>query len=189
MNAIVSQSSSRSAPSGEVREIRLTRGFVAVVDAIDFVRLSQFKWRAVKSGQARTWYAVTGKNGVPMHHMVLTPPPGGVIDHKDRDGLNNTRTNLRQATLTQNAQNRSYRRNRPGCRGAYPHRKRWKAMIMVDRKQLSLGCFATEFQAARAYDIAAAAHFGEFAVLNFSPDRDWIFPHEHAGKWPPAPAD
>ncbi len=94
------------------------------------------------------------------------------IDHKDRDGLNNCKENLRPATAAQNAAN--YRRTSVSTsvfRGVSWHKRRnkWVAHIKVDGRQKHLGVFDDEFEAALAWNTAAVAVWGEFVLLNDIP--------------------
>ena len=157
-----------------MKKIPLTRGYYALVDDTDFPVLSQFKWQVKisKSGCAYARRGVTkGARVISeyMHHYIM----GKVrVDHRDGDGLNNLRRNLRPATHQQNLS--AFRRPPEGktsrYRGVRWHKasKAWNARIKVNQKTLHLGCFSNEEEAARAYDRAAIAHFGEFASLNFN---------------------
>lgn len=156
-----------------MKEIQLTQGKVALVDDEDFDRVSKFKWHA-KEGQ-RTWYAqknlpaINGKRGmITLHQFLLGTRKG--IDHKDGNGLNNRKKNLRLATPIQNCQNR---RKLLGCTSRFkgvnwnPKYSHWQARIKVSGKSRSLGCYPSEQEAAQAYDAAAKVLFGRFAWLNF----------------------
>lgn len=165
-----------------MKTITLTQGQVAVVDDEDYLFLSQWKWYAkrVKRKQATdTWYAErTGprpnKQHFHMHREVLrrigfSDFPQG--DHKDSNGLNNQRYNLRPATVPQNGHNR---RKRNGCtsrfKGVHWHKSKgpgWMAVIHREGKLNYLGTFENEIDAAKAYDAAARLYFGEFSRLNF----------------------
>jgi len=150
----------------------LTQGKSAVVDDADFEWLSQWKWQAQKV--RRTWYAVRTfwKDGkcqtVLMHKEILHSR--GQVDHRDRDGLNNRRGNLRGATHSQQQANS---RKREGCTSPFKGvtwdaaRGKWRAQIKVFGKGRIIGRFATEEEAAMAYDSAALEQFGEFANPNF----------------------
>lgn len=104
-----------------------------------------------------------------MHWHILKVPNGMFTDHKDGDGLNNQRSNLRVCTIQQNNRNQ---RPRKGCSSSYKgvcyHKqiKRWRAYIDVDRKRINLGCYGDELSAAKAYNQEAQNLFGEFAKLN-----------------------
>lgn len=148
---------------------------VALVDDSDYVAVSEFKWRAQKGGRsfyaARSLPRVLGKAPTLLLHQFLVPS-SEQVDHRDGNGLNNQRENLRPATAVQNAQ--SFRRKKAettsrfrGVNWDSPRRK-WAAFIRVNGKNLFLGRFGVEEQAARAYDKAAREHFGEFASPNFS---------------------
>lgn len=165
-----------------VREIPLTRGFVALVDEEDYPQVSRFRWRAVRSRRSRSWYAVRGhawRGGqVWMHRQIMAAPDHLRVDHRDGDGLRNLRENLRLATPRQNQQNRRRLQAEKTSRFLGVSKRsdcdRWRAQITagdpVPRK-LHLGSFASEEDAARARDAAAKLYFGDFASLNF-PDSE-----------------
>lgn len=143
-------------------------GLCALVDAADYEWLSRYTWRAASSGGG-TFYAHTRCNGKVcyMHRMIMNPPAGMVVDHKNRDGLDNHRVNLRNATPGQNNANRQLRTGVSGFRGVYPSRDKWGARIRHQRRLLRLGVFDDPAEAARAYDHKAIELHGEFACLNF----------------------
>lgn len=161
-------------PAG-TRIIPLTQGKVTVVDEADYEELSRHEWHVIKSGQ--TWYAQRAehfpdgtKRSVIMHRAIMDAPDNVLVDHKNGDGLLNTRDNLRLATRSQNNSNAAPRAvNTSGYKGVswYKRDKNWKAQIGANGKMHHLGYFATAEAAARVYDEAARHYFGEFAWLNF----------------------
>ncbi len=161
-----------------MKQIKLTQGRVAWVDDCDFDYLNQWKWRWVKHRDS-TGYAVRNRprpsrKVIHLHHEVATRaglPLDKLIDHKDRDGLNNSRSNLRSATPSQNSCNRALRKDsRTGRKGVSfdKGRGKWFAKIQFNGRQHFLGRFATLEAASDAYDAAALKLHGEFACLNFS---------------------
>lgn len=167
----------------ETKEISLTQGKVAIVDASDYDMLMQFKWFANKSG--RNWYAARNvprgdgrQTAVKMHVMLL----GKGVDHKNGDGLDNRRINLRLATQQQNGFNQ---KPQVGGTSAFKgvawnkRAKKWMAQIQFNGKHMHIGYFEDELKAATAYDIRARELFGEFAWLNF--DRH-IYPAGNGGR-------
>jgi len=156
-----------------MKEIQLTNGGTAKVDDEDFDELNQYRWFSHKDkerGTAYAWrhqYLGVRKYGmVKMHQQIL-----GIkgIDHKDRDGLNNQRFNIRPCT---NGQNQMNARPRHGCssrfKGVSYHNQndRWRATIVLNGKQHSLGCYSTQEAAALAYNKKAVELFGSFARPN-----------------------
>lgn len=147
--------------------LRLTRGCFALLDVEDYDHVCRSKWYAHWTGFC--YYAARAVNGkfVYLHRFLMGALPGEHIDHRDRDGLNCCRMNLRRATPHQNNCNRGKGRNASSqFKGVDKRAAGWRARIRAG-KQISLGTFATEEEAARAYDAKAVELFGEFARLNF----------------------
>lgn len=157
-----------------MREISLTRGYSALVDDADHDwLLSLGKWQASLTRGGAAYAIHSMKRGRYYLHRLLVP--GAVmVDHINGDTLDNRRVNLRAATAAQNARNsRAQIRSATQFKGVYRHRSTvnpWRAALSINQRQLSLGAYATPEDAARAYDAAAAEHFGEFARLNFPPE-------------------
>lgn len=163
-----------------MREIKLTQGKIALVDDEDYERLNQWKWCAKK--HRNTFYAYRGvwKNGrveyMSMHREVmgLVTNGGGLIDHKDQNGLHNWKDNLRIASLSINAYNCKMNiRNTSGFRGVIWHKaaKSFIAVIGIEKKKKHLGCFPSKVDVAKAYDEAAIQYYGKDAILNFPEDN------------------
>jgi hypothetical protein len=158
-----------------VKEIQLTRGKVAIVDDEDYKWLSKHKWYAVKRGNM--FYAVRkssrvdgGQKNILMHREIMGLKPGDPdVDHRDGDGLNNQRMNLRKASKSQNAMNMKTRYGMSKFKGVSWNKrdKKWQVRIGIDGKQKHLGNYDCEEDAARAYDEKAIELFGEYARLNF----------------------
>lgn len=151
-----------------MKTIPLTKGKVALVDDEDFERVILHKWCAAKRGQRH--YVARDVNGsTKFLHWFIFGEKG--IDHRDGDGLNNQRYNLRKASRQQNL--RGFQRKRPGVTSTFrgvswdKRTQKWKADIKCRYKQTFLGRFSCEKAAARAYDVAAKKLFGEFAAPNF----------------------
>lgn len=150
-------------------EIKLNHGMVALIDDEDFDMVNGLHWGAVRRG--KSWYAAAN-GGLYMHRLIM--PGHARVDHINRNGLDNRRSNLRAATKAQNAINAEKPSgvNTSRFKGVSLVIPRpWRAALVVDQKQIDLGLHATEEQAARAYDAAAKTHFGEFAFLNFPGDE------------------
>lgn len=152
--------------------IHLTQGFWAVIDADDAYLVCGRDWHARKcSGPV---YAVAngypdqdGKRGqIQMHRLIMAAPRGALVDHRDGNGLNNRRSNLRLATKAENARNKpAHRNNRSGIKGVHwsTQNRCWIALITHDGQKHHLGSFGTKEEAGAAYDAAALRLHGEFA--------------------------
>lgn len=155
----------------DFKELQLINGGFCLVSTEDFERLSKYRWhkRACDGYASRTEY----KNGkfktIRMHREIVNPGEGFVVDHANRDRLDNRRENLRIASRSQNTANSIMSsRNTSGYKGVHfrKEQNRWRAFICVNKKGISLGQYATAEEAAHAYNEAASKYFGEFAFLN-----------------------
>ncbi len=158
-----------------MKEIKLTQGKFTMVDDDDFEYLNQWKWYAALFTGAKTYYAVrvdytNGKRTILMHRVILELTDRKVkADHRDHNGLNNQRKNLRSATHSQNIKNTCSRKNSTSkFLGVHweKERNKWKAEITSNRKTKRIGRFDREIDAAVAYNKAAIEIHGEFANLN-----------------------
>jgi hypothetical protein len=163
--------------------IPLTRGLFAQVDDEDFKKINKHKWYAQHTKASNTYYACRceliswkpkKKKYYYMHREILNTKDKNIqIDHKDGNGLNNQKENIRKCTHFQNQQNR--RRSFDGSslyKGVYYRKDRlcWVAQIRLHGHTYCLGHFPNEYNAAIAYDKMAKIHHGEFAHLNISPN-------------------
>jgi len=151
--------------------ISLTQGKVALVDDADFEWLNQWKWHACKG--TRTYYAKRESPTILMHREILGLKFGDGIetDHRNGDGLDNRRENLRKCTNAENCHNRVHLCSRKSSiyKGVNwdKRKQKWQARTRYEGKSIFLGYYDSEIDAARAYDRAALKYFGEFAKPNF----------------------
>jgi hypothetical protein len=176
-----------------MKEIQLTKGKVALVDEEDHIRLLELgRWAALNPHRnGKTFYAYHHDRAVGfilMHRFLMGLTDRNLqVDHIDGDGLNNQKSNLRIVDKFKQARNVrkistitlsnykgvSYLRNKPNFK------KRWRGYIKINRKQISLGLFETETEAAKAYDVKAKELFGEYACLNFPKKEQNTFAKMH----------
>ncbi len=142
-------------------------GKVAFVDAADYEFVSIFKWRAVRV-TGGVWYAETRLRGNRefMHRLLLGCGPREQVDHRNGNGLDNRRLNLRPTTHALNQATRRCVTGKSGFKGVMKRGGKWRAYITDAGRFRSLGSFATPEEAARAYDAAARELFGEHACTN-----------------------
>lgn len=156
-------------------EVPLGNGGVTTIDNTDWDLVSQYTW--YKETMDDVSYARTSVNGqtIRMHSLLYPAPKGLETDHKDMNGLNNQRRNLRFCTRQQNSANKP---KRVGTSSRYKgvswniNRNHWNSLIKVNYKVINLGTYRDEVEAAKAYDRAAIFYFGDYARINF-PREDY----------------
>jgi hypothetical protein len=175
-----------------MKEIHLVgkhgQGKVALVDDEDYERISQWRWFAVTKGDGN-FYAMRSGGlyfpSIPIHREILGLTDSNIfVDHKDHNGLNNQRNNIRPCNRSENGRNLKKQRSIFEATSSFKGvhfdivKKKhgyWNARILAPgNKRKNLGhCAATpcgELLAAVLYDIAAEKYYGDFACLNFAQD-------------------
>ncbi len=151
-------------------EIPLTRNEFALIDPDDFAKINQHKWLCCSRGYARrTVYGDSKKWQAYMHKEIIEIPDGMFTDHINGNRLDNRKCNLRAVDRKQNGRNR-----RKHIKGSSEYKgvswsqgkKKWIARITITEKQVELGAFDSQFEAAVVYNHAANKYFGEYAHLN-----------------------
>lgn len=150
----------------------LTQGKFAVIDAVDYPVVRR-RWYAAKIDKG--FYAISKTKGprakqktVYMHRVIVGLENTKECDHRNRNGLDNRRSNLRIATRSQNEANKA-RVGKSGFKGVTKASKcaGYVATVCVAGRPIRLGRFKTAEEAARRRDEEARKIWGEFAYLNF----------------------
>jgi hypothetical protein len=148
-------------------KVRLPSGHVVLLDDADLLLLAGYQWHADRRGHTtyvRGRRPGAQKGGIYLHNLIM----GGMADHRNGNGLDNRRENLRPCTQAQNTLNSRKKRERKRFKGVYfdGRRGRWWAQLYIGRVAHFGGYHDTEEAAARAYDQLAREHHREFARLN-----------------------
>lgn len=149
---------------GDLKTITLNNGFKAIVDDGDYSFLSQFRWHAkvykkrnlVYAARTVNFYKKSGERTaktIMMHRVILKYDGQMVVDHKNHNGLDNRRGNLRICSVGEN--NRNLRKNKLASSrfvGVHKRGKSWAAQISVNGNKVWIGSFKLERDAAIAYN-------------------------------------
>lgn len=151
--------------------IPLTGGYFAIVDFVDASEVLKISWYCEKA-KNNNKYAVNRFSGIRLHRFIANRMGLEIeqyVDHRDLNGLNCRRSNIRVATHQQNNANTGLRKhNTSGRKGVSWDvvRSAWKSNIRVNNKTIFLGRYLNIKEAADAYDAAALKYFGDFALTN-----------------------
>ena len=165
---------------GNIAYVALTKGYTAIIDASDVHLVNGQNWfssirlRADKT--VRTVYAMSNttrhkgkQTRLLLHRVIVGTQNGFEVDHRDGDGLNNCRANLRLATREQNARNRTLQSNNSSSvKGVRlnTEKTKWRASIRVCGILKNLGSYDTLDEAAEAYAKASSAMHGDFGRVS-----------------------
>ncbi len=162
---------------GDVAEITLhcrdhNERALAIIDSEDVSKIKDYRW-CVSLGRNAIPAKVVGRTKgyerqITIQHIIMGRKPSRhtMIDHKNRNPLDNRKYNLRLCTNTENCRNsKGWDNSKSGCKGVKKRGNSWGARIMVNRKEIWLGSFKSQEEAKLAYINAAVKHFGEFAMV------------------------
>lgn len=142
-----------------------------IIDDEDLNLINSLNW-TVEINPVGQVYFSNRKNKVRLHRLIMNCPKGMVVDHINGNTLDNRKSNLRICTKLENQYNqKKHKGNRHSKYKGVTFRKElkskpWEAFIYKDYKSTRLGYFATEKEAAVAYNAKALELYGQFAKLN-----------------------
>lgn len=150
-------------------KIPLTKGKFAVIDDDDYDKIAGYKWCFAKAGYAASRKKNYGEQ-VLMHRIILNAGKTQSVDHKNGNGLDNRKNNIRLCSHQQNMMNRKMPcHNTSGYKGVTwdKQMKKWRAQLRHSKTNSYVGLFSNIVEAAKEYDKKAREVFGEYARTNF----------------------
>lgn len=164
-----------------MHQIIVIDGESIIIDEEDLHLLQHGSWRIqrVKKAKYLRWKTTVdgAVKGYLFHRLVMNAKDGTIVDHINRNSLDNRKSNLRFVTRTQNATNSTKRTERCGVPTTsrfygvcfVKNKNRWRSTIRYGGRERYIGTFKDECAAAHAYDLASIKHHGEYGTRNFLP--------------------
>ena len=140
----------------------------ALIDLGDIEKVGKHRWYSTEKGYVKS------QNNLRLHRLVMDATEDYLVDHINRNPLDNRKENLRVCTQAENSRNVGVSQsNTTGFKGVYFEKlnNKYRARIKYDGERISLGCFTNAVDAAIAYDKKAIELFGDFAYTNFPKDN------------------
>lgn len=149
-----------------VVSILLPNGLMVNVDEFMYEKIEPYKWHSVRSSNGTPYasseqYQNNVLKRIAMHRFLMGCPDNLVVDHINKNTLDNRLANLRICTKQQNLQNRAFR-----CKN---DTSKYKGVAMLKNGKYKMTFsmqFDSEVDAARAYNKACLSFYGEFASPN-----------------------
>lgn len=147
--------------------ILIIKNHKIIIDDEDYNKIKKYKWYVYKNNNC--FYTISEtKPGIRMHRLIMSAKKGQIVDHINRNGLDNRKCNLRLCSIAENSRNKKKpKTNTSGYKGVSfkkSHNK-WQATIKVNKKIKHLGYFDNPKKAYHAYCKAAKKYHGEFARI------------------------
>ena len=160
--------------------IHINQELYAIVDDEDYELVSRFKWyprhtsRIIYAQCVMSMGTLTNPNKqvfcyMLLHRLIMRPSKDEEIDHRNHNGLDCRRANMRICNHQQNSFNRrSSTKKESSYKGVFYDKRNnnWRVKIKYHRQQIDLGRYSSEYEAALVYDRKAQELFGEYAFLN-----------------------
>ncbi len=156
---------------GDITYLLFKDNICGIIDTNDLPMIERLHWTLYLKKTCS--YLRNSKTKQKLHRYILGVADSRIfIDHIDHNGLNNRRGNLRACSNQQNCMNRRPLNATSQFKGvAWKNKnKKWVSTININAKQIHLGYFDNEIQAALTYNKMASKLFGEFAYLNEIPN-------------------
>lgn len=154
-----------------MKSVELTHGKFAIIDDESEELIKKYKWfyapRSKNEYAATTIWRKNKSEILLMHRLIMGAQKGETIDHKNGDGLDNQKNNLRKVSTSQNIQNSRLKTGKYKGVSFSKRRNNYESYINLSDKKVTLGSFRSDVAAACAYDFAAVKYFGDYARLNF----------------------
>lgn len=143
----------------------------SIIDYEDYDKVVGLRFHQSTVKENNGYVRIISNTGTKLANLIVGKAPKGMyVDHISRITLDNRKKNLRFVTSQQNGMNRSKTKNKKTSKykGVCwdKGRKYWKAEIKLNQKNMFIGRFMIEREAAKAYNNKAVELFGEYAVLN-----------------------
>lgn len=144
---------------------------VITIDSDQLPKVMNFSLKWYDTGRQITGYSATIKKTLPLARLLLPSKKYLYVDHINREHLDNRKSNLRNLTAEESAQNRNVHTDSvtgyKGVSKSFTKKGWWRARLRINGKDKYLGTFETKEEAAKAFDHASALHYPATAVLNF----------------------
>jgi hypothetical protein len=134
----------------------------SIVDIDDYDSIKQYNWYL--DGKYVSTY-INNKR-IRLHNLLFQHDTKLFVDHINGDSLDNRKINFRLVNNYGNTRNCCKKSKKNKYKGVCSYKDKFIARIMVNRKEVYLGIFNTEEEAAKAYDVHAEKFFGDFSRTN-----------------------
>lgn len=159
-----------------MKKVNVNTGYIAIVDDEDLELVSKYKWNLSTKGYAQA-YDKTSKKTVRLHRLIMgVTDKTVIIDHINRDRLDNRKENLRLGDVKTNSYNRGSNPNTTSkYKGVHWHKgvKKWAVALQIEQTVIYGGYFKDEYLASLRYDQLAREHHKDFAYLNHPSISDY----------------
>jgi hypothetical protein len=133
-----------------------------VVDTCDVPLIENYRWYL----NGRYIASRINIKNIPIHHFILPPKENYIIDHINRNTLDNRRCNLRYATGIENSWNR-FSKNKQSVGASYNRKiKKWQAIIVNKGEKILIDSFDSKEDCLMAYDFVVGIKRGKFSLTN-----------------------
>jgi hypothetical protein len=143
--------------------VTIAQDIECLIDKCDLPIVTNHRWSTILCNGTTYACRVKDYKKILMHRQILAAGADQLVDHANRNSLDNRRSNIRIATHSQNMVNKPLPKNKWGFPGIAPHRRKWKAQMKVSGKRVTIGLFASKEEASAAYIAARKKQWGDFA--------------------------